>query len=103
MNIIKVIGERGVMPLCKNGACPAVALVEGGTVFVQGYMPNAAEANELSAPAGEGFVRMSLSTFKRIAAQVLSDTSIAEASPKKAPLGDLPRPFPADQHIRRPF
>lgn len=73
MHIHKVIGERGAMPLCKNGACPAAVLVLGGHVFIQGYLPQPAESAVLGAPAGEGFVRMPLETFRQIAGHVLNE------------------------------
>lgn len=71
MKILNVIGERGPMPLCKSGACPAAVLVASGHVYIQGYLPPAAETKELAPPAGEGFVTMPLETFERIATQVL--------------------------------
>lgn len=75
MKIHKVIGERGVMPLCKDGACPAAVLVDGGHVFIQGYLPAQAESAALVAPNGEGFVKMPLATFKQIAGHVLAESS----------------------------
>jgi len=72
MKITKIIGENGVMPqLCGRGACPAAILADSGDVFVQGYIPAAADAGKLSAPDGEGFVRMSRATFEKIARQFL--------------------------------
>lgn len=71
MKIEKIIGEHGPMDaLCANSACPAAVLTEGDTVFVQGYLPSEGEAAHLTAPKGEGFVRMPLSVFQKIAAQV---------------------------------
>jgi len=58
--------------LCGKGMCPAAILAENGDVFVQGYVPAPAEGAELTAPAGEGFVRMSRTTFDKIARQVLA-------------------------------
>lgn len=73
MNITKIIGENGVMPqLCGRGACPAAILADNGDVFVQGYIPVAADGVELTAPDGESFVRMPRSTFEKIARQVLT-------------------------------
>ena len=71
MTIKTIIGEHGAMPqLCKNGACPAAIVAADGNAYVQGYALAEAEKNELTAPAGEGFVRIPLATLKRIAAQV---------------------------------
>jgi hypothetical protein len=73
MKIQKIIGEHGTMPvLCAKGLCPAAILAENGDVFVQGYVPAATESADLSAPSGEGFVRMSRATFEKIARQVLT-------------------------------
>ncbi len=74
MKVLKVIGEKGVMPLCKDGACPAAVLVSGGHVFVQGYLPAHVESAALTAPVGEGFVRMPLETFKQIARHVMAES-----------------------------
>lgn len=72
MTIQKIIGENGAMPqLCGRGLCPAAILTAEGDVFVQGYLPETAESSQLTAPSGEGFVRMSRATFERIAQQVL--------------------------------
>jgi hypothetical protein len=57
---------------CARGQCPAALLAENGDVFIQGYIPAAAESAELTAPNGESFVRMSRATFERIARQVLA-------------------------------
>jgi hypothetical protein len=70
MKIQTVIGENGRMQLCKNGNCPSAILVEGGTVYVQGYELSDAERAALQAPAGEGFVRIPLAVLKKIAAHV---------------------------------
>jgi len=68
MTIKKIIGENGLLPaLCNGGTCPTVVLTENGDVFVQGYIPAASESSELQAPPGEGFVKMSLATFEKIA------------------------------------
>ena len=73
MTIQKIIGENGALPqLCKNGACPAAILADNGDVFVQGYTPVASESAALTAPLGEGFVRMPRATFEKIARQVLA-------------------------------
>lgn len=73
MTIQKIIGEHGAQPqLCNRGACPAAVLTESGDVFVQGYVPDAAESGQLTAPGGEGFVKMSRATFEKIARQVLA-------------------------------
>jgi hypothetical protein len=73
MTIKKIIGENGALPaLCGNGQCPAALLADNGDVFVQGYVPAPAEGAALTAPAGEGFVRMSRATFEKIARQVLA-------------------------------
>lgn len=72
MTIKTIIGENGVMPqLCRGGACPAAVVTEEGDVFVQGFLPEAAESSHLTASGGEGFVKMSRATFERIARQVL--------------------------------
>jgi hypothetical protein len=73
MKIQTIIGENGVMPqLCGRGSCPAAILADNGDVFVQGYVPAPAEGAELTAPAGESFVRMPRATFEKIARQVLA-------------------------------
>ena len=73
MKITKIIGENGAMPqLCGRGACPAAILADNGDVFLQGYIPGPAEGGELTAPAGESFVRMPRATFEKIAHQVLA-------------------------------
>jgi hypothetical protein len=73
MTIEKIIGEQGQMPkLCRGGFCPAAVLTDDGNVFVQGFLPEQAESSELTAPGGEGFVKMSRVTFERIARQVLA-------------------------------
>jgi hypothetical protein len=73
MKIQKIIGENGAMPqLCGRGQCPAAILADNGDVFVQGYVPASSESAELTAPQGEGFVRMSRTTFEKIARQVLA-------------------------------
>ena len=73
MKIKKIIGEHGTLPkLCGKGMCPAAILAENGDVFVQGFIPAPAEGAELTAPAGESFVRMPRATFDKIARQVLA-------------------------------
>lgn len=73
MKITKIIGENGALPqMCGRGACPAAILADNGEIFVQGYVPIDAEQRELTAPLGEGFVRMSRPTFEKIARQVLA-------------------------------
>ena len=73
MKIQTIIGEHGKLPqLCNGGACPAAILAEGGDVFLQGYLPGESEQDQLTAPAGEGFVRMPREVFEKIARQVLS-------------------------------
>ena len=73
MTIKKIIGENGILPqLCNSGACPAAILADNGDVFVQGYTPAPSEGAALTAPVGEGFVRMSRVTFEKIARQVLA-------------------------------
>ena len=73
MTIQKIIGENGVLPqLCGNGQCPAAILADNGDVYVQGYIPGPAEGGTLTAPSGESFVRMSRTTFEKIARQVLA-------------------------------
>jgi hypothetical protein len=72
MTIQKIIGENGALPqLCRGGACPAAVLTEND-VFVQGFIPAPAEGAALSAPVGEGFVRMPRAVFEKIARQVLA-------------------------------
>lgn len=72
MTIQKIIGENGTLPqLCASGQCPAAILADNGNVYVQGYALANAEGVTLTAPAGEGFVRMSRETFEKIARQVL--------------------------------
>lgn len=73
MKIQKIIGENGALPqLCGRGSCPAAIIADNGDVFVQGYVPAAAEGAVLTAPSGEAFVRMSKATFDKIARQVLA-------------------------------
>jgi hypothetical protein len=73
VKIQKIIGENGTLPKpCARGQCPAALLFDNGDVFVQGYIPAPAEGAALTAPAGEGFVRMSRATFEKIARRVLA-------------------------------
>ena len=73
MKISKIIGENGPLPaLCNGGTCPAAILADNGEVFVQGFVPAPSEGAELTAPAGESFVRMPRATFEKIARQVLA-------------------------------
>jgi hypothetical protein len=73
MKIHKIIGEHGALPaLCNGGTCPAAVITENGEIFVQGYVPAHSENQELKAPAGEGFVKMSRTTFEQIARRVLA-------------------------------
>jgi hypothetical protein len=73
MTIQKIIGENGTLPqLCGKGMCPAAILADNGDVFVQGYVPAPAESGVLTAPVGEGFIRMPRATFEKIARQVLA-------------------------------
>ncbi|MDB6025852.1 MAG: hypothetical protein JWM68_2075 [Verrucomicrobiales bacterium] len=58
--------------LCGRGMCPAAIIADNGDVFVQGYVPDVAQSSQLTAPSGEGFVRMSRATFEKIARQVLA-------------------------------
>jgi hypothetical protein len=75
MTIQKIIGENGALPqLCGNGQCPAAILSDTGDVFVQGYIPAAAEGAVLTAPTGESFVRMPKAVFAKIARQVLLES-----------------------------
>ncbi len=72
MKVERIYGEHGPMSsMCKRGACPAAVVTDDGNVFVQGYQPAEAEAQILSAPEGEGFVKMPLETLRKIARQVL--------------------------------
>ena len=73
MKIQKIIGENGAMPrLCKGGACPAAIIAEDGNVYVQGFELAPSEKSALTAPQGEGFVRMPLATLRKIAAQMVT-------------------------------
>jgi hypothetical protein len=58
--------------LCGRGSCPAAIIAENGDVFVQGYNPAPSEGAVLTAPTGEGFVRMPRAVFEKIARQVLA-------------------------------
>ena len=72
MKIQKILGENGVMPqLCGNGNCPAAILAEDGNAYVQGYQLNDAEQAGLTAPSGEGFVRIPMAVLRKIAVQVV--------------------------------
>jgi len=72
MKVQKIIGENGQMPqLCKGGYCPA-AIITDGDIFIQGYQPAQGERQQLSAPAGEDFIKMPRATFEKIARQVLN-------------------------------
>lgn len=71
MKIQHIIGEHGAMPqLCKGGLCPTAIVTEDGHVFVQGYELTDTERAALSAPAGEGYVRMPLAVLRKLAAHV---------------------------------
>lgn len=73
MTIKTIIGENGTQPkLCNGGGCPSAVLTDGQDIFVQGYVPDAGESGQLSAPKGEAFIRMSRSTFEKIARHVLA-------------------------------
>ena len=73
MKIQKIIGENGQMPqLCNGGSCPSAVLTDGDSIFIQGYIPNQAERVQLTAPVGEGFVRMPRAMFEKIARQVFN-------------------------------
>lgn len=72
MQIQRIIGENGPLSsVCNKGNCPAAIVTNDGSVFVQGYQLEPNEADVLSAPPGEGFVRMPLATLQKIARQVL--------------------------------
>lgn len=69
MTIRSIIQENGAIPqLCKNGGCPSAVIADDGNVYVQGYHPSPEQQAALSAPRGEGFVRMPLEVLHRIAA-----------------------------------
>lgn len=71
MKIQKIIGENGAMPqLCNSGQCPSLILGDDGNAYVQGFELAAGEKSALTAPQGEGFVRMPLATLRKLAAQV---------------------------------
>ena len=73
MKIQKIIGEHGALSaLCNGGTCPAAVITEQGDVFVQGLVPSQNEKSHLTAPSGEQFVKMSRTTFEKIARQVLA-------------------------------
>lgn len=71
MTIKKIIGEHGAMPqLCKGGSCPAAIIADDGNAYIQGYELGAGEKAALTAPTGEGFVKMPLAVLRKIAAQL---------------------------------
>lgn len=73
MKIQKIIGENGVMPqMCGRGACPAAIIAEDGNIYVQGNLLAPEENSQLTAPNGEGFVKMPGAVFAKIARQVLN-------------------------------
>jgi hypothetical protein len=73
MKITKIVGENGTLPKpCARGQCPAALISDTGEIFVQGYTLDPSDGAALTAPAGEGFVRMSRTTFEKIARQVLA-------------------------------
>jgi hypothetical protein len=77
MKIKQILGENGAMPqLCNRGACPAAIITEDGHAYVQGYELTSGEKSDLSAPQGEGFVKMPLATLRKIAAQVASGAGV---------------------------
>jgi len=57
--------------LCNGGSCPSAIIVDGGDVFIQGYVPSDTERGHLSEPQGEGFVKMPRAVFEKIARQIL--------------------------------
>jgi len=72
MTIKTIIGENGPQSeICNGGACPAAIIAVNGDVFVQGYDLEPEEQAALAKPAGESFVRIPLTTLKKIAAQVI--------------------------------
>jgi hypothetical protein len=74
MTIKKIIGADGPRDtmLCRGGGCPAAIIIEGDNVVIQGYTLSTADRSQLAYPTGEGFVRMPLAVFEKIARQVLS-------------------------------
>ena len=73
MKIKKIIGEHEAMPqLCKGGSCPAAIIADDGNAYIQGFQLEETERTTLTAPHGEGFVRMPLAVFRKIAAQVVT-------------------------------
>jgi hypothetical protein len=72
MTIRKILGENGPLSeLCNGGSCPAAILTDGDSAYIQGYKLEKHEMGQLAAPSGEDFVRIPLSTLKKIAAQVI--------------------------------
>lgn len=72
MTIRKILGENGPQEeLCNGGSCPAAILTDGEAAYIQGYELREDEKEHLSAPEGEGFVRIPLLTLKRIAGHVV--------------------------------
>ena len=72
MTIQKILGENGPMSeLCNGGTCPAAILTDGQDAYVQGYTLVDEERSKLAAPNGEDFVRIPISTLKKIAVQVV--------------------------------
>lgn len=72
MTIQRIFGENGPQTeLCNGSGCPAAILTDGEDAYVQGYLPGQEASECLSAPNGEGFVRIPLATLKKIAAQVV--------------------------------
>ena len=56
--------------LCNGGQCPAVIIGDDGNAYIQGYELATGEKSALTAPQGEGFVRMPMATLRKLAAQV---------------------------------
>jgi hypothetical protein len=73
MKVQTIFGENGKLSqLCGNGQCPAAIISDNDEIIVQGYLLASGESSVLTAPAGEGFVRMKRKTFEAISRHVLA-------------------------------
>jgi hypothetical protein len=56
---------------CKNGNCPTVYRSDRGTLVIQGYTVDSADAEGMTLPAGESLVEIPLAVLQE-AARALS-------------------------------
>lgn len=60
MKLSKVSGDGE----CKNGNCPTIYRSDRGTLVIQGYTVDSADAEGLNLPAGESLVEIPLDVLQ---------------------------------------